>query len=242
MEYNQEKTPKEKRVSFRPRLYAAAELLKGFDTVADIGADHGRLSVGLLQRGYAKHVIATEISAPSLEKAKSLASFVGVAGSMEFRVGDGLAPLKIGEADALALCGMGGALMAEILSLALVPLCGAKRVVMQPMRGVEELRRYLLENNFKIVADTVAPDAGRYYQIFAAEPGKEEPPLPGWPKDFFALGVGAAGHPLFLPMAKTLYHQCEKRLIEAEGTRGEIVLQEKKEKLFMAMTFAGERA
>ena len=95
-------------VHLRPRLSRALDMLRGSQTVADIGSDHGRLAVALLQQGAAERVIACDISAPSLEKARALCSRCGLGGRMDFRVADGLGGLRPGEADALVMAGMGG--------------------------------------------------------------------------------------------------------------------------------------
>ena len=95
-------------VHLRPRLNRALDMLRGSQTVADIGSDHGRLAVALLQQGAAERVIACDISAPSLEKARALCGRCGLGGRMDFRVADGLGGLHPGEADALVMAGMGG--------------------------------------------------------------------------------------------------------------------------------------
>ena len=59
-------------VNLTPRMSAALEMLYGYKTVADIGCDHGRLTAALLQNRYCEYVIASDISEPSLEKAKAL--------------------------------------------------------------------------------------------------------------------------------------------------------------------------
>ena len=76
-------------VHLRPRLSRALDMLRGSQTVADIGSDHGRLAVALLQQGAAERVIACDISAPSLEKARALCSRCGRGGRMDIRVADG---------------------------------------------------------------------------------------------------------------------------------------------------------
>ena len=68
-------------VHLRPRLSRALDMLRGSQTVADIGSDHGRLAVALLQQGAAERVIACDICAPSLEKARALCSRCGLGGS-----------------------------------------------------------------------------------------------------------------------------------------------------------------
>ena len=67
-----------KKIRLRPRLQAAADMINGSHRAADIGCDHGRLSVALLQQGRADRVIASDISAPSLQKATELAALCGL--------------------------------------------------------------------------------------------------------------------------------------------------------------------
>lgn len=216
----------ERRIRLRPRLFAAAELLQNAHTVADIGCDHGRLCAALLQSGAAQRVIAADISPSSVQKTEALARLTGLTGRMEVRQGDGLLALSPGEADALALCGMGGVLIAQLLAAAPVPLMGARLAVFQPMRGVEELRRYLFVSGFRIMRDVIVPDAGRLYQVFSAEPGEDKLP-DGWPADCFALGHRSIGDEHFPALASKMLAQHEKRLLSARGTAGQALLEEK---------------
>ncbi|MDL2236154.1 class I SAM-dependent methyltransferase, partial [Christensenellaceae bacterium OttesenSCG-928-L17] len=146
---------------------------------------------------------------------------------INLRLGDGLAPLEEHEADAIALCGMGGMLMAEILSAAPVPLMGAKKVVLQPMRGVSAIRAYLYAQGYRVEEDCVVEDAGRLYQVFSATIGKEDPPPAYWPNGCMRVGFKAADDPLFLRLVQSKRRQYEARLLEANGTRGEDILNEK---------------
>ena len=71
-------------VHLRPRLSRALDMLRGSQTVADIGSDHGRLAVALLQPGAAERVIACDISAPSLEKPAPFAAGAASAAAWTF--------------------------------------------------------------------------------------------------------------------------------------------------------------
>ncbi len=217
-----------RRIHLRPRLAAAAELLGQMHTVADIGCDHGRLSAALLQSGAATRAIAVDVSAASLKKASELARYIGLQDRMEVRLGDGLSVLFQREADGLALCGMGGMLMVELLGAAAIPLMGAMRAVFQPMRGIAEIRRYLFGQGFRIERDVIVPDSGRLYQVFSAAPGQDTLP-PGWPEDCFELGHRSIDDPHFKALAQSMLAQHEKRLLTARGTRGAQSLEKKAE-------------
>ena len=199
----------------RERLNCAMELLSGASVVADVGCDHGRLSCALVQREIAKKCIAIDVSVPSLEKAVRLSRQVGVADRVETRLGDGLAPLETGEADALAILGMGGTLMTRILDVS-PPLKGARVCVLQPMRAAEDIRRWLYERNYPVLNDRVVYEAGRHYQVFSiGQPLGERQPLPqGWPEDCFLLGYTAFARreSLMKPLADRMLASVQKKL------------------------------
>lgn len=200
----------------RARLVAAMELLCGVDTLADIGCDHGRLSCAMIQRGYAARCIAIDSSEPSLQKARELAARVGVEDRVETRLGDGLKPLALGEADALALLGMGGTLIRRILEADMDVFRAARRVVLQPMRAADDIRRWLYEQNCHVIEDRVACQNGRYYQVFSVTPPQDAlQRVPnGWPKDCFFLGYTAfcqrTAH--FDALARRMLKKCERKL------------------------------
>ncbi|HQQ41039.1 MAG TPA: class I SAM-dependent methyltransferase [Clostridia bacterium] len=204
------------RIHPRERLACAMELLGGEKVVADIGCDHGRLSCALVQSGRAERCIAVDISQPSLKKAEQLAAQLGVFDRVETRLGDGLAPLTTGEADALAILGMGGTLMVRILEAPNTPLAGANLCVLQPMRAAEDIRRWLYERKYKVIDDRVVLDAGRYYQIFSvAPPADARQALPaGWPVDCFLLGYKA-----FERCEPNLFRLAERMLQTTERKR-----------------------
>ena len=180
------------RIHPRERLDCAIELLSGARVVADVGCDHGRLCCSLIQQNRVSRCIAIDISEPSLSKARRLIQKIGLSDRIETRLGDGLSPLAAGEADAIAILGMGGTLMTEILGVT-PPLMGAKTCVLQPMRAAEDIRAWLYERNYPVLEDRVILDAGRYYQMFSiGQPQLERQALPqGWPQDCFLLGYTA---------------------------------------------------
>ncbi|MCL2695929.1 MAG: class I SAM-dependent methyltransferase [Clostridiales bacterium] len=221
----------ERRVSLTPRLAVAAEQLRGSCVVADIGCDHGRLAIALIQRQCCERVIAVDVSAPSLEKAKRLIDYVGLSHTIVTRLGDGFSALAPGECDAVAILGLGGVLITEILARG---LNGAKKAVLQPMRGQAALRRYLYENAYHILNDRIVRESRRYYQVITVEQGTTKQPLPaGWPEDCFDLGFVAwqQRDPLFPELARKLLTQYEKQLAGAWGSAREPILAKKAEQI-----------
>ena len=224
----------ERYVHITPRLSAALDLLKGYDCVADVGCDHGRLSAALLQGGICSKVIASDVSEPSLEKAKRLINRIGLDEQVSFRIGDGCTVLKPGECDAIAILGMGGTLMYRILEDCQPALMGAKAVVLQPMRAQDDVREYLHRNGFRVSDDRIVLDHGRYYQVFKAVPGYGKETLPeGFPNDFYDVGYRsfAARDPNLsaLCMQQLRFHK--EMLKTAKGTEGEARLLKKTDAL-----------
>lgn len=221
---------RKRRVGITPRLSAALDMLKGCDTVADIGCDHGKLSAALLQRGCCRNVIAADISNASLNKARTLIGRIDLEDRVSFREGDGLRVIKTGECDAIAMLGMGGTLMCDILEACETPLQGADAAVFQPMRAQCDIRTYLYRNRYHITDDRVICEQGRYYQIFRAVPKEDYQEWPDrFPNDFFDVGFvsflqGDKNLPL-LCMQQLSQHK--KQFLTAKGSEGEAKLASK---------------
>ncbi len=207
-----------RKIHLRPRLQAAADMIDCVSVAADIGCDHGRLSAALLQQGRAERVIASDISAPSLEKATALASLCGLADKLTTTVSNGMTHLGPNDADAIAICGMGGELIARILSANMPAARNAERIVMQPMRGVEELRQFLRSGGFCVFDERLVCDGGRIYQMIGAKSGAPAP-LPSWfPEDEYSFGplLFEKADPLLIPMLESYRSGHLQRLEKAK--------------------------
>ena len=171
------------------RLSAVLRMLGKAELVADIGCDHGYLSAALIEERRAERVIASDISPDSVRKAKKLAEALGISERMRVMEADGLETVREEKLPfKLAICGMGGELIAKLLERDGPAAERAELIVMQPMRGEEELRRYLFRNGFGITDECVAYASGRFYQIIAARFGAENAIPEGFPKDQFRFG------------------------------------------------------
>lgn len=160
--------PVEKRIALDPRLSMIAQLVGRCDCLADIGCDHGRLGAFLLQNGRCCRAILTDISEPSLRKARALISHVGLSERAVFCVGDGAEALP-SPCDTAVIAGMGGAMIARIIEKGRAQLSGA-RLVLQPNVAAPALREALWAMDYRITDERIARDGRRNYVVIAAEP------------------------------------------------------------------------
>ena len=155
------------------RLSAIAEFCDKVEVTADIGSDHGKLGLTLLNSGKTEMLIATDISAPSLEKTTKLLKG-NFDGRFDCRVGDGLSTITPADnVNQLIIAGMGGREICNILNGGKSLLVQAQVLVLQPMRDVSKVRKALSTHNFKIVRDIVVQDKTKYYHILKAVHGCE---------------------------------------------------------------------
>ncbi|MBR5947397.1 MAG: SAM-dependent methyltransferase [Clostridia bacterium] len=205
------------------RLKSALAFLGEVEVLADIGCDHGRFGVQAVKEGVCKRVIASDISAPSLNKARILAEKRGISAAFEFRRCGGFDGYSEYEADVAVLLGMGGELIAAILESGKRVAQKLSRVVMQPMRGEAELREYLYKSGYHILDETVCLDAGRYYQLIAAkfDPENAEPLPEFFPENWYQFGALALKkrEALLLPMMERYLGIMEEK-IERAAKRG----------------------
>ena len=157
----------------------------------------------------------------SCTHATELAALCGLGSRLTTVLSDGMAHLGPDEADAIAICGMGGELIARILEANLPAAKNARCITMQPMRGIEELRQFLRKNEFRIIDERLVLDAGRIYQIIGAKSG-DPSPLPGWfPQDEYSIGpmLFEKRDPLLIPLLES-YRDGHLRRLEKARRKG----------------------
>lgn len=161
----------DKRISLDPRLSEIAEMIGTCEKCADIGSDHGRLGAYLLQNHRAERVALTDISAPSLEKARRLVKLLGLENQADFCVCDGATGLPYA-VDAAVIAGMGGETIAEIVEGSQGRLKGA-RLILQPNVASPQLRRRLNGCGWRITDERLVRDGRRIYLIIEACGGEQ---------------------------------------------------------------------
>lgn len=151
------------------RLSLVASFVRKGAVLADVGTDHAYLPIHLLLTGICPHTVATDINEAPLQRAREHAAKYGTADRITFCLADGLAGIDLaaeGVTD-IAVCGMGGELIAGILDAAPYTRMSGVRCILQPMSSVENLRRYLAGAGYRIEDEKLAVAAGKIYTCFA---------------------------------------------------------------------------
>ena len=159
------------------RLIADAELLSGEPSVsegssdagscyrctADVGCDHGYVSMYLVLRGISKSAIAMDVRKGPLSQAEGNVHEFGLEDKVSLRLSDGLSALKLGEADSLVIAGMGGRLMMSILDMADIRALGIRMGVLQPQSELMQFRQYIRQHGYCIADERIVFEDGKYY-------------------------------------------------------------------------------
>ena len=160
-----------------PRLETVAQLVPPGARFADIGTDHAYLPVKLLLDGVIDRAIAADLREGPLSRARETARQYGVEDKVSFRLCDGLSGIECGEADAIAISGMGGETIAAILAAA--PWTKEhKTLLLQPMTSFHDLRGWLQRSGYEICREHIAREGNRLYSVMDVGGGKMPPLTP----------------------------------------------------------------
>lgn len=140
--------------------------LEKVDTLADIGTDHGYVPLIALKKELCNKAIACDINKDPLGKAKLNAILEGAGEELEFRLGGGFEPLKLGEVNEVVIAGMGGNLIRDILTADLKKVDQCDYLILVPAQNPEVLREYLYNNDFEIIKEDLCVDEGIFYELF----------------------------------------------------------------------------
>ena len=151
------------------RLLSAAKFVRQGARFADIGTDHAYLPLFLLSEGRINYAVCADINEGPLSSAKSNAREANVTQNIDFVLTDGAAALSSFGLTDVAVCGMGGELIAYIIDRAPFLKDKKVRLILGPMSKQAHLRRYLCASGFSIVEEDFSEDGGKFYLTLAAE-------------------------------------------------------------------------
>jgi tRNA (adenine22-N1)-methyltransferase len=146
------------------RLESIIELVPEGRVCADIGCDHGFISIELVSRGISPYVYAADLRPGPLETARENIRNAGLEDRIKTVLSDGFDLLKPGDIQTAVIAGMGGVLMTEILGRASEHTAFMDGgFVVQPQSNIQEFRQFLRSNGYEIMENRIVRDAGKYY-------------------------------------------------------------------------------
>ena len=153
-------------IKLTKRLQAIANMVKRGSIPVDVGTDHGYIPVYLVQNKICKTAVACDINEGPLNSCRMLVLQSGLDDKIKCVLSNGLQSVD-DEYDTVIIAGMGGELIADILSKA--ENITSKNIILNPMTHPEIARKWLFDNGFEITNDIVVADGRHHYSAFSAE-------------------------------------------------------------------------
>ena len=155
------------------RLELVASFVPQGAILLDVGSDHAYLPIELIERGQIESAIAGEVVEGPYQSAVKNVEAHGLKEKIQVRLANGLAAFE--EADqvsVITIAGMGGRLIARILEEGLDKLADVERLILQPNNREDDLRIWLQDHGFEIVAESILEESGKFYEILVVEAGQ----------------------------------------------------------------------
>ena len=155
------------------RLELVASFVPQGTILLDVGSDHAYLPIELVERGQIEGAIAGEVVEGPYQSAVKNVEAHGLKEKIQVRLANGLAAFEeTDQVSVITIAGMGGRLIARILEEGLYKLANVGRLILQPNNREDDLRIWLQDNGFQIVAESILEEAGKFYEILVVEAGQ----------------------------------------------------------------------
>ena len=156
------------------RLLKVASYIKRYGQkpiqFADIGTDHAYLPVYLVKNKIINKSVAGEVVTGPFESALSEIQAHNLSDLIQARLGDGLEIIQAeDEINAIAICGMGGKLICDILDGNRSGLVSGHILVLQPNNGARFVRNWLMNQGYQILDEDIILENGHYYEVIVAK-------------------------------------------------------------------------
>lgn len=154
-------------ISIDNRLKDIASMIDKCHSIADIGTDHGYLPIYLIQNNIIEKAYACDIAINPLKKAYENIEKYELTNKIQTILSNGLENLSE-DVDYVIIAGMGANLIVDILK-------NKKKdypyMILQANLNNEYLRKYLSENNYIIIDETISYVNKKYYEIIKVTKG-----------------------------------------------------------------------
>ena len=163
------------------RLQAVADLLDCHEAIADIGCDHGFVSIYLIESKKASRVLAMDVNKGPLERAKEHVEEKRLSTYIETRLSDGAKAIEFLdngdgtsklEVQAALVAGMGGRLMIRIIQDSIDKFTNMDEFILQPQSEIPKVRQFIREIGYHIEKENMILEDGKYYPMMKVVKGK----------------------------------------------------------------------
>ncbi|AIM24921.1 tRNA (adenine(22)-N(1))-methyltransferase TrmK [Melissococcus plutonius] len=154
------------------RLASVAEFVPKNSRLADIGSDHAYLPVALMLKRQISYAVAGEVVYGPCQSARNQVARQNLTDRIIVRLADGLAAIHSDDnIDVITICGMGGALICDILENGKKEkqLTGQEKLILQPNIGEKNVRHWLQCAQYKIINEAILEENSKVYEIIVAE-------------------------------------------------------------------------
>lgn len=204
------------------RLSHIARMVDAGGVLADVGCDHGYLSIELVKSGRVRRAIATDVNKGPLLRAAEHIAQEKLGDYIETRLSDGLGRISPGEIDAAVMAGMGGALMIDLLRRGRDVVEELQQLILEPQSELATVRAYARSMDYRIAAEDLVLEDGKYYPILRLLPQEKSDTADFAKKSGLAVELlDAYGHRLLEEC-----HPVLRSFLEREKRQCELILRE----------------
>ena len=229
-------------INLSERLQKVASFIPIGSVLADIGSDHAYLPIYTMQNNITKMAIAGEVAEGPFQAAKASVMANELSDLIEVRKGDGLAVIhKEDLVDCITICGMGGPLIASILDKGKDKIRANTRLVLQPNIASHAVRKWLIDEKWELITETILEEDGHIYEILVAERGNPLKPYHNAEKEiYFGPFLLKEKSEVFRKKWAHERKEWERIYKQLENVEERDAIKQKKEQLMKYMTWYEE--
>ena len=157
------------------RLEAIASFVPKASYLADVGSDHALLPIALLERGQISYAQAIDNKMAPYLRMRANVEESGFSSKIACSLSSGLDSLSP-NANAIAICGIGGLLTCDILEKGKEKLDPVETIILDPHRDLAAVRRRVSALGYHIVAEEMVYESRIFYSIMKREQGAPSKP------------------------------------------------------------------
>ena len=160
-------------IKLSKRLLSIANLVDDNSKVADIGCDHGLVSIYLAMNKQNISIIASDINQNALDNAIKNINKYHLEDKIKVCLSNGLDNIN-DEIDTIIISGMGGHTIVDILTNNQEKLHTVNNIIIQSNNDIEYVRRKIVKLGYCISKEELILDKNIYYTVILFTKGKKK--------------------------------------------------------------------